>query len=80
MLRKATLSNMQDDSEIDHNSSTSIKQIDFLLCPSCFWCASYFNMGKLSIVNCPNCYNNDIQQLPISTLKETELLSCTHLS
>jgi hypothetical protein len=34
----------------------------------CFWCASYFNIGKLSIVHCPNCYSKDVEQAPISDL------------
>jgi predicted RNA-binding Zn-ribbon protein involved in translation (DUF1610 family) len=42
------------------------KQIHFLLCESCFWCASYLSSKSVSVVKCPNCYNNKIERLPIS--------------
>jgi hypothetical protein len=41
------------------------KQTYFLLCKSCFWCASYFNSKSVSIAKCPNCYNNKIERMPI---------------
>ena len=49
----------------DSNKQVS-KQVDFLLCPLCFWCASYFNLGKTTNISCPMCYNNHIDQLPVS--------------
>lgn len=39
-------------------------EIQFLLCQSCFWCASYFNLIELTIINCPQCHSNKIEQLP----------------
>jgi hypothetical protein len=38
-------------------------EISFLLCQSCFWCASYFNLIELTIINCPQCHSNRIEQL-----------------
>ena len=43
------------------------KQIHFLLCESCFWCAtSYLSPKRVSVAKCPNCYNNKIEWMPIS--------------
>jgi hypothetical protein len=42
------------------------KKVYFILCPSCFWCASYFNFGEMTIVSCPMCHSNRIDQLPVS--------------
>jgi hypothetical protein len=67
VLRKTILSGLEDHSETNHNNtSKSGKRVDFLLCPSCFWCASYFNFGELSIIRCPVCRNNQMEQLPVS--------------
>jgi hypothetical protein len=41
-------------------------KISFLICRSCFWCASYFNIIELTIINCPQCHSNKIEQLPVS--------------
>jgi hypothetical protein len=45
------------------------KQRHFLLCESCFWCAtSYLSSESVSIAKCPNCYNNKIKWMPISNI------------
>ena len=41
------------------------RQIHFLLCESCFWCASYISSKNFSIAKCPNCYSNKIEWMPI---------------
>ena len=41
------------------------KRIHFLLCESCFWCASYISSKSVSVAKCPNCYNNKIEWMPI---------------
>lgn len=52
----------------DNRAATVIKKIDFLLCNSCFWCASYLNLGSSFIVpQCPSCKENAIEWMPIST-------------
>ena len=42
----------------------------FLICQSCFWCASYIdimgNMDELPYKACPACDDNRIESLPIS--------------
>jgi len=49
------------------NRTTKIKKIDFLLCNSCFWCASYLNLENgLIPFQCPSCKENAIEWIPIS--------------
>lgn len=38
----------------------------FLICKSCFWCATYLDGSKM-ITKCPACYNDDglLDSLPI---------------
>jgi hypothetical protein len=43
--------------------------IHFIMCQSCFWCASYINRSRLlmSIDNkCPLCHDSRIESMPIS--------------
>jgi hypothetical protein len=42
------------------------KHVDFLLCTSCFWCASCFNFGELLVTRCPMCHNDRIDRIPVS--------------
>jgi hypothetical protein len=50
------------------------KQIHFLLCESCFWCAtSYLSPKSVSVAKCPNCYNNKIKWMPISNIYSYKL-------
>jgi predicted Zn-ribbon and HTH transcriptional regulator len=46
-------------------NTTTHSQIDFLLCPSCFWCASYFNYSEI-VTRCPTCDNDNVEALLIS--------------
>ena len=41
-------------------------KINFLLCESCFWCASYFNNYRMVFTKCPICGNKNIESMPIS--------------
>jgi len=50
---------------IDKNLNAIDKKVNFLLSPSCFWCASCFN-PEWSITKCPICHNNHIDQSPVS--------------
>ena len=34
-------------------------KINFLLCESCFWCASYFNNYRKVVTKCPICGNKN---------------------
>jgi len=43
------------------------KKIDFLLCNSCFWCASYLNLrSSFVVIECPSCKENTIEWMPLS--------------
>ena len=67
ILRKNTLLALDGGSEkVDKISNDIGKRVDFLLCPSCFWCASYFNSGEVSFVRCPMCHNIYIDQRLVS--------------
>jgi hypothetical protein len=43
-------------------------KIHFLLCGSCFWCASHFNNtgNTITTTKCPSCDNNKVQSIPLS--------------
>jgi hypothetical protein len=42
------------------------KKIDFLLCNSCFWCASYLNLRRsFGFIDCPSCHENTIERMPL---------------
>ena len=67
ILMKNTLLVAERESETIGKVSNDInRHVDLLLCPSCFWCASYFNFREMTIVRCPMCHNNHIDQLPVS--------------
>jgi hypothetical protein len=39
----------------------------FLLCQSCFWCASHFvDFDDLAIIDCPVCNDRRIEKIPVS--------------
>ena len=52
------------------------KQIHFMICESCFWCASYMSSKSISIAKCPNCYNNRIEWMPIPKI-DLDKLTCS---
>jgi hypothetical protein len=64
----------------DHDDKKELsKQIHFLLCESCFWCASYIYSKSVSIAKCPNCYSNKIEWMPIPKVDLDKLSrSCYH--
>jgi hypothetical protein len=44
-----------------------IKKIYFLICGSCFWCASYYDAGNVNkVTKCPCCDHSSIEFIPIS--------------
>ena len=66
ILRKNTIASLGRGSETDrHPYTPTYNQIDFLLCSSCYWCASYFNYSKVA-TRCPTCDNDNVESLPIS--------------
>ena len=38
---------------------------NFLLCKSCFWCASFLSKYKI-LAACPSCMNSELESMPIS--------------
>lgn len=47
----------------------SDRRIYFVICNSCYWCASYFIIDEKSslIPNCNKCKSSDTEIIPIST-------------
>ena len=41
-------------------------KINFLICGSCFWCASLFNIYREVVSKCPSCNSNCVESMPIS--------------
>jgi len=61
--------NVEGQTNLDYDKKT-----DFMLCESCFWCAtSYLSSKSVSVVKCPNCYNNKIKRMPIPNINPYKL-------
>jgi len=54
----------QEDEERNEIKST-FKQPHFLLCSSCFWCASCIRLD-VSVARCPSCNDNKVEWMPIT--------------
>ena len=39
---------------------------NFVMCKSCFWCASFLNSKYMSVNECPCCTNQEFETIPIS--------------
>ncbi len=81
ILSKNTLLALWGNNEtIDKIPSYAGKQVNFLLCPSCFWCASCLSPQKLSVMaaaedsdsfsKCPSCIEGNIESVPIAKNEE----------
>ncbi len=42
-----------------------MKKANFVMCPSCFWCATYF-LADANFPNCPSCGGVAVDSIPIS--------------
>ena len=42
----------------------NFKQIRFILCESCFWCASCLNQG-ITVDKCPICNNGNVESMSV---------------
>ncbi len=59
----------------DNGISQPIDKIYFVICNSCYWCASYFginDLGSLSgssshVLDCPICNSHSTELMPIAT-------------
>jgi hypothetical protein len=58
----------------DGNKQLS-KLIRFMICESCFWCASCISSKSISIAKCSNCCNNKIEWMPIPKV-DLDKLTC----
>ena len=55
----------------NNNNNTINEGVNFLICNTCFWCASiysspYSNTNNISIARCPLCYDSGLELIPIS--------------
>jgi hypothetical protein len=48
------------------------KGVNFLLCPSCFWCASCLSSDS-TFTKCPSCTEGNIEPLPIEENEDYRL-------
>ena len=55
----------------------SVNHIYFVICNSCYWCASYFGINKLKslskVIGCHVCNSHDTELIPVSTNESFEL-------
>lgn len=52
----------------NNSNETSYKQvIRFLICDSCFWCASCIALDAPAPVKCPSCNDNKVEWMPITS-------------
>ena len=63
MKRFTTSSSVFSDSGVDKIKLP--KQIQFLLCQRCFWCASYIGTYTHMINECPSCSCVKLESMPI---------------
>ena len=47
-------------------SPDSSHERNFLMCKSCFWCASFLYSKYRSLNKCPSCMNPELESMPIS--------------
>ena len=74
ILSKNTLLALSGNSEtFDKLPTYAGKQVNFLLCPSCFWCASCLspqNWQQGEDPKCPSCVDGSIESIPIAKNEE----------
>ena len=64
VLRKNTVFNLEHDKINCRIPAPGDNRIDFVLCSSCFWCATYLNY-KGVVIRCPRCGSDSVESLPI---------------
>jgi len=63
LKRFTTSSSVFSDSGVDEIKLP--KQIQFLLCQRCFWCASYIGTYTHMITECPSCSSGTLESMSI---------------
>ena len=69
LLQKTKLSSNTVERENNTNAQY-IDRIHFVICNSCYWCASYFSIDDLEssqVISCHVCNSHDTELIPIST-------------
>jgi hypothetical protein len=56
------------DNKGERHRFNSVREMYFLLCNSCFWCASY--LSKSLITNCPVCDMTTLESMPVFNNEE----------
>ena len=59
--------------DIDNRDIIVARKMRFLLCESCFWCASCLNVAERTVTKCPSCTDARLVSMPISEMKYTNL-------
>ena len=77
-VNKAIISTLQArSSNLIGRKREFFKQIHFLLCESCLWCASYLSSNSISIGKCPMCSNKlEWMQMQLSNVDHSKLGHC----
>jgi hypothetical protein len=57
---------------VHENENTFIDAKNFLMCGSCFWCASCLT-GDRTMQQCPSCGNTEMQLMPVSDYESYKL-------
>lgn len=81
ILSKNTLLSMDGDGDTGGKiSNDADNRVNFVLCPSCFWCASCLPSQKLktmamakdsaSLTKCPSCIEGNIESVPVAENEE----------
>ena len=52
---------------VNSNNDRVSTEVHFVLCETCFWCASCFNIDERPIANCPYCDSIIVESIPISS-------------
>ena len=60
--------------EIISKENEVTERITFMLCESCFWCASYFNSYRKEVSKCPTCGRGGML-----SLCQFHMMTFTHL-
>jgi hypothetical protein len=72
LLKNTKLSfNPRTSERLNSTSVLSVNQIYFVICNSCYWCASYFGTNSLKssshILDCRACNSRNIEFIPVET-------------
>lgn len=69
--KTSIIDNNNNDIDNDNNNNTISEGVNFVICNTCFWCASiysstYLYTNNISIARCPLCFESGLELIPIS--------------